>query len=802
MSYVGQSMKRFEDPRLVTGKGTFVGDLTLSDMLHAAVLRSQHAHARLRDVDVVAAGAVPGVVTVLTGADIAGVLPGLPTRAMTGERAVDALQAPEYPLLPHDKVCYVGQPIAVVVAHDPYVARDAVGLITVDYEPLVPILDPDAAAREDAAVIHAALGTNVAMRLRQRAGDLEGALAQADHVVRQRYVVQRIVPAPLETRGVLAQYQPQEDLLTVWNATQAPHRVKHFLVHLLQRPEQTVRVIAPDVGGSFGVKDCLFPEDVLIPYLAMRLRRPVKWIEERRENMLAYHGRGHSLDIEAAVRRDGVLLGIGVRVVADIGAYFLLTTPSAPFNVCRRIIGPYHIPAISIELAGVLTNKTPTGAYRGTGSPEAAFCIERTMDLIAHDLELDPAEVRRRNFIPPDAFPYQAATGLTYDSGNYAQGMERALELLDYPHWRTRARQQKPDEPLIGIGLATFLKSSGAAGDHRIESAEVTITPSGDIIIYTGISPHGQGSETSFAQIVADVLGVHPAQVRVRHSDTALFPFGEGTSASRGLIVGGSAVYAVVQEARQHLAHLAAELLACAAENISFQNGRAFHRHKPEEQLTFAQLVAAASSRAHGSVEGRAALNEAALRRRSRGERAKTPSADAVAPERGLVFSGTYTLPGAPFSFGAHAVVVEVSRETGQVTILRYVGIHDCGRIVNPRLVEGQIIGGIAQGLGQALSEDVVYSPEGQPLTGSLLDYALPKAHEVPPFILETLEVPSPTNPLGAKGIGSVSTVPAPAAVANAVLDALAGFGVRHLDTPLTAEKVWRAMQGGGTCAK
>jgi carbon-monoxide dehydrogenase large subunit len=770
MSYVGQSMKRFEDPRLVAGKGTFVGDLTFPDMLHAAVLRSQHVHARLRSVDVAAARAVPGVVTVLTGADIASVLPGIPTRAMTGERAVEALQAPEYPLLAHDKVCYVGQPIAVVVAHDLYIARDALELITVDYEPLVPVLDPGAAARDNAPVIHAAMGTNVAMRLRQRAGDLEGALAQADRIVRQRYVVQRIVPAPLETRGVLAQYQPEEDLLTVWNATQAPHRVKHFLVHLLQRPEQTVRVIAPDVGGSFGVKDCLFPEDVLIPYLAIRLRRPVKWIEERRENMLAYHGRGHSLDIEAAVRRDGVLLGIRVYVVADIGAYFLLTTPSAPFNVCRRIIGPYHIPAISIELAGVLTNKTPTGAYRGTGSPEAAFCIERTMDLIAHDLELDPAEVRRRNFIPPDAFPYQAATGLTYDSGNYAQGMERALELLDYPHWRARARQQKPDEPLIGVGLATFLKSSGAAGDHRIESAEVTITPSGDIIVYTGISPHGQGSETSFAQIVADELGVHPAQVRVRHSDTALFPFGEGTSASRGLIVGGSAVYAVVQETRQRLAHLASELLACTAEDIDFENGRAFNRHKPEEQLTFAQLVATASSRAHVSVEA----------------------------ERGLVVSGTYTLPGAPFSFGAHAVVVEVSRETGQVTILRYVGVHDCGRIVNPRLVEGQIIGGIAQGLGQALTEDVVYSPEGQPLTGSLLDYALPKAQDIPLLILETLEVPSPTNPLGAKGIGSVSTVPAPAAVANAVLDALAGFGVRHLDTPLTAEKVWRAMRGMG----
>jgi carbon-monoxide dehydrogenase large subunit len=515
------------------------------------------------------------------------------------------------------------------------------------------------------------------------------------------------------------------------------------------------------------VKDCLFPEDVLIPYLAMRLRRPVKWSEGRRDNMLAYHGRGHTLDIEAAVQRDGVVRGIRVDIVADIGAYFLLTTPSAPFNVCRRILGPYHIPAVEIELRGVLTNKTSTGAFRGTGSPEAAFCIERTLDLIAHDLELDPADVRRRNFIPPEAFPYQAATGLTYDSGNYAQGLERLLELVNYTDWRSRASAQKPGAPLIGIGLATFLKSSGAAGDHRIESAEMTLMPSGEIIVYTGISPHGQGSETAFAQIVADGLGVPPAQVRVRHSDTALCAFGEGTSASRGLIVGGSAVYAAAQQARQHLVHLAAELCACSPEDICLQDALAYNRHQPETQVTFTQLVAAAL-------------------------RAPQTAADA----RGLVFRSTYTLPSAPFSFGAHAVVVEVCRETGQVTILRYAGVHDCGRMVNPRLVEGQIIGGIAQGLGQALSEAMVYSPDGQPLTGSLLDYALPRAPEVPHLILETLEVPSPTNPLGAKGIGSVSTVPAPAAVTNAVLDALARFGVRHLDTPLTAEKIWRAMHG------
>lgn len=763
-------MKRFEDPKLIMGRGAFVDDITLPGMLHAAVLRSPHAHARIRSIDMSEARTLPGVVTILTGSDIAGVLPDIPTRAMTGERAVDELRAPEHPLLAKNKVCYVGQAVAVVVARDPYVAMDAVEHIAVDYEPISPVLDPSEAGQDDAPIIHEALGTNIAMRVRQRAGDLDGAFARADHVIRQRYLVPRLAPAPLETRGVIAHYQPEEELLTVWNSTQAAQRVKHYLSRLLNWPEEMLRVIAPDVGGSFGVKDCIFPEDVLIPYLSLRLTRPVKWVEERRENMLAYHGRGMSLDIEAAVRRDGAILGMRVHIVADIGAYFLLTTSSAPFNACRRITGPYHIPAVSLELMGAVTNKTPTGAYRGTGSPEAAFCMERTLDLIARDLGLDPAEVRRRNFIPPDAFPYQSATGLTYDSGDYAQGLDRALELLDYANWREKARQRKPDEPILGIGLATFTKSSGAAGDHRIESARVTVEPSGQITVYTGISPHGQGNATSFAQIVADALGVHPSQVQVQHGDTAIVSEGEGTSASRGLIVGGSAVYAVLQEARQKITLIASQLLACPAEDVAFQDGRVFNRQRPDAQLTFPQLAAAAYA---------GELLPAGV-------------------DKGLDFRGRYTLPEAPISFGAHAVVVEVDRETGEVKILRYVGVHDCGRIINPRLVEGQILGGIAQGIGQALTESMVYSPEGQPLTGTLLDYAIPKAHEVPQLILDTLEIPSPTNPLGAKGIGSVSTVPAPAAVANAVLDALSSFSVRHLDTPLTAEKIWRAMQGAG----
>jgi len=424
-----------------------------------------------------------------------------------------------------------------------------------------------------------------------------------------------------------------------------------------------------------------------------------------------------------------------------------------------------------VEVRGVYTNKPPTGAYRGAGGPEAAFCMERTVDLIAHDLHLDPAEVRRRNFIPPEAFPYTTPTGLTYDSGNYEKGLDRALALAEYARWREQARQQRhPAEPLLGVGLATVVKASGAYGDYRTEQAQVVIDAAGHIVAHTGVSPHGQGSETTFAQIVADELGVSPAEVQVLHGDTAQFPSGQGTAASRGLTVGGSALYAVLQQARQKLSRIASHLLQCPAEELTFQGGRVFHRTNLEQNVAFSELAAAA-------------YNKERL----------PPGVEA-----GLAFSGTYTLPGNPYAFGAHVVVVEVDRETGAITLLRYVAVHDCGRIINPKLVEGQMHGGIAQGIGQALTEGIVYSPEGQLLTGSLLDYAIPTAATVPQLILETMETPSPTNPLGVKGIGELPTVAAPAAVTNAVLDALSRLGVRHIDTPLTPEKIWRALHSEG----
>ena len=759
MIYLGRSIKRFEDARLVIGDGVFIDDIKLPDMLHAAVVRSVHAHARIRSINVVDAIELDGVVEVLTGADLAGKLPDLPIRPM-GDRSVDEFNPPEHPVLAQDKVCYVGQPVAVVVAKNPYLARDGAELVAVDYEPLTPVVNPVDAANEDVPVIHPHLGTNVAMRSVQEGGDIEKAFAQAAHIVRQRYEIPRLAPSSMETRGVIGNYDASGDLLTVWDSTQAPNQIKRYLAQMLGRSEESIRVVAPDVGGSFGIKDCMFSEDVLMPFLALRLQKPVKWVEDRQENLITYHGRGMSLDVEVAVDKKGVILGISASILADIGAYFYFTTPFPLFNAARRITGPYDVPAVRVDLLGVITNKTPVAAYRGTGSPEAAFCIERTLDLIAKDLGLDPAEIRRSNYISKDAFPYKSCTGNMYDSGDYLLALDRALELVEYSAWQEKIKQRRPGDPYLGVGLATFIKSSGAGGEHRVESARVRIDSSGQIDVYTGVSPHGQGTETTFAQIAAETLGVDPSQVRVHHSDTAIYPHGIGTSASRGLIIGGSAVQLALQEAREKLAGFASKIFSCPAADIKFSDGGVFDLHHPDTKIPFEKLAGM---------------------------------------ESGLDFEHEYTLPQSPVSFGAHAVVVEVDQDTLALKILRYVGVHDCGQIINPMIVEGQIHGGIAQGIGQALTESIVYSEEGQPLTGSLMDYALPRSTMIPDLTLDTIDTISPTNPLGAKGIGSVSTVPSPAAIANAVMNAISPSGVRHIDAPYTPERLWRAIREHGT---
>ena len=732
MAYTGQSLRRFEDHRLLTGASSYVDDLQLPGMLHAMVLRSPHAHARITAIDTAAASRVPGVVAVFTANDFADVIENLPTRTNTD---ADHVQPPPHPVLAQGKTAYVGQAVAIVVADSSASARDCLEQVQVGYEPLPAIVDPVEAAEENAPLLHQHLGSNIALRTVNAGGDLDAAFDQADRVVSQRYQVQRLAPAPLEPRGVLADYQQDRDRLTVWDSTQHPHEIREHLVDLLHRPERGIRVIAPDVGGGFGEKGCFFPEEAAIPHISILLGRPVKWVEDRHENMVAFHGRGYTVDLDAAVKDDGTLLGIKVSVLADLGAFFFLSTPTVPVLTSHRLAGPYLTPAMSVEVRGAVTNKPPTGAYRGAGGPEAAFCMERTMDLIAAELGMDPADVRKKNFIPPDQFPHETPTGITYDSGIYAKALDRALEMSDYQSWRQRSQQtrQTPQagQPLIGVGLATVVKGSGARGNRLTDHARVIIQADGQVTMHTGVSPHGQGTETTFAQMTADELGVTPADVRVLHSDTDVLPDGGGTSGSRGLIAGGNALYHVLEEAREKLLTIASHLLGCPVEDVTLLNGNAFNRENPQQEVPFARVAAAAYD-----------------------EELLPPGV-----EPALDFVGSHTLPQSPYAFGAHVAVVEVSPENGAVKILNYIGVHDAGKIINPLLAEGQVQGAIAQGIGQALWEGMEYTPEGQPLTGSLMDYVLPKSSNMPDLELDTVETLSDLTPWGLKGIGELPTL-------------------------------------------
>ena len=770
-TYTGQSIKRFEDHRLLTGQSSYVDDMTRPRMLHALIIRSPHGHARIRSIDASAALALPGVAAVVTSQDIADIAV-LPTRESAD---ADELNPPRHPALAVDKACYAGQPVAIVLAENIYTAEDAVELVNIDYEILPAVIDPREATSEGAPVIHEQFGSNIVLRTVNAGGDLDGAFAEADCVISQRFDVQRVAPAPMEPRGLLAEYDPSASsgqaagLLTVWDSTQHPHEIREHLARLLERPLESVRVACPDVGGGFGEKGCFFPEELAIPYLAMKLGRPIKWVESRQENMLCFHGRGHSIDMEAAAQSDGTLLGIRVKVTADLGAYFFMSTPTVPILTSHRLTGPYRTPAMSVEVVGVATNKSVTGAYRGAGGPEAAFCMERAVDLVAQELGLDPADVRRRNFIAPDAFPYETPTGIIYDSGEYAAVFERSLEMSGYREWRERSRQQSDDTgALIGVGIATVVKGSGAKVTFLEEHARCIVGPDGDVEVHTGISPHGQGTETTFAQVVADQLGIAPGDVRVRHSDSAILPHGGGTSASRGVIAGGTVLYNVVQEAREKLITVAGHLLDCPSGEVDLTEGRAVDRNNPSRSVPFAQLAAAAH-------------NEELL-----------PPGE----EPGVDFDGSNVLSRSPYAFGSHVAVVEVSRENGAIKILHYTGVHDSGKVINPMLYDGQIHGAIAQGIGQALWEGMVYDSTGQPLSGSLMDYVMPKSIDLPDFDLDsTYETPSPITALGVKGIGELPTLAAPVAIANAVMDALSSAGVKHIDTPLTPEKVWQALQ-------
>jgi len=763
---IGADVRRREDPALVQGAGRFVDDLAPPRLVFASVLRSPHAHARLRRLDTMRAAAIPRVVRVITARDVDGTVDPEPAVGIP-----PAARRPARPLLARDVVRYVGEPVAVVVAEDRYVAADACEQIEAEYDPQPAVSDLDAALAPRAPRVHAQFPDNVALTWGWSEGDVDGAFARAHTVDRLRVKNQRLAGVALEPRGCVAEFRG--GMLTVWAGTQTPHRLRSGLAQILRLPESAVRVIAPDVGGGFGCKISFYADEALCAWAAMRTGRPVKLVLTRREDFLATtQGRGQINDVEAAVARDGTVLALRARTVADLGAYLEILTPYAGMLTGRLLTGPYRIPAARYELTSVFTNAMATAPYRGAGRPEATYLLERTMDAIARSCGLDPAEVRRRNLIRPEEFPYRAPSGLVYDSGQYEAALDRALAMVDYKRFRDLQRRARDDGRHLGIGFSTFMETAGVGPSKTTpipgwESATVRVETSGKITVLTGTSPHGQGLETAFAQIVADRLGVAMDDVAVLHGDTAIVAAGVGTFGSRSIAVGAPALVASVDKVLDKARRIAAALLEAGADDIVVDRGRFVVRGVPDRATTLADVAAAAWS----------------------------VKALPASMEPGLEATTVWDPPNFTFPSGTHIAVVDVDLESGAVRLLRVVAVDDCGRVINPLLVEGQIHGGLAQGIGQALWEHMAYDDLGQCLTASLMDYAVPKADALPSWELDRIETPSPVNPLGVKGCGEAGTIGSTPAVVNAVIDALAPLGVTHLDMPLTAPRVWSAIQ-------
>lgn len=767
--YVGQKVLRKEDPRLLAGRGQFVDDLHLPHTAHLIFLRSPHAHAKIRRLDITRAESLHGVIEILTGEDVREELGTVPFMA----RLPDLRVPPHYPLAV-GRVRYVGEPVAAVVAESAYIARDALDLIDVDYDPLPAVTDPEKALQKDSPVIYDEWKSNVAGTYSIVSGNVPKAFRKARRVVKARLVNQRLAPVAMECRAVQASYHPGDRMLTVWSTTQIPHMLRNYLARSLRVPDNRLRVVAIDVGGGFGSKLNIYPEEMLAPYLAMRLGRPVKWAETRRENLAATtHGRDQINNVELALAKDGRILAMRCRTIADIGAYLHLFTAGIPTSTASLANGCYKIPAISFGITEVFTNKMSTDAYRGAGRPEAIYLIERMMDLAARELGLDPSVIRVRNMVKPKEFPYTTVTGSVYDSGNYAGVLAKALKAVDYKGLRAQQARWRKQHRLLGIGIASYVEicGTGPASDRPPgggwESATVRIETSGNVTVLTGSSPHGQGGETSFAQIVADGLGISVDDIVVVHGDTVAMPSGIGTFGSRNTAVGGAAVYLSAQKLKQKMTAIAARLLDATPASIVWRNGKLAVKGRSRKWVSFDDVVKAAY-RARDLPRGM---------------------------EPGLEATSYFSPPEYTYPFGAHVCVVEVDAHTGEVRFLRYVAVDDCGRVINPMLVEGQIHGGIAQGIGQALYEQVVYDESGQLLSGSLMDYAIPKAAQLPRYICDRTETPTDVNPLGVKGVGEAGTIGATPAVVNAVLDALAPYGVRNLDMPLKPEKIWKVLR-------
>jgi aerobic carbon-monoxide dehydrogenase large subunit len=773
---VGQPLRRKEDAHLVTGRTSWTDNLTLPGLLHVAVLRSPMAHARITRVDTAAARQRAGVVAVLSGADMADDFGSLPTAWTVSAD----LKVPSHFPIARDVVRYVGDAVAVVVARDRFAAADALEAVEVDYEPLPAVVDMEAALADGAPLVHEELGTNRCFTYDEQHGDYEATKGRAEVVFRRRYVNQRLIPSAMEPRAVVVDPSGAVDSYTIWSSTQVPHFVRVFMSLVTGVPEHKLRVIAPDVGGGFGSKLDVYAEEAICIALARRLGKPVKWTGSRSEDMQAtIHGRDLIQDVEVAATRDGRMLGLKVDLLADMGAYLQLLTPSIP------LLGRYMYPAIyrfeahSFGCTGVFTTKTPTDAYRGAGRPEATFAIERVVDDLAAELGMDPLELRRRNWITHDQFPFTTVTGLTYDSGNYEAATERAMQLFEYDALRQeQAKRRESQDPVqLGIGTSTYTEMCGLAPSRWLgetgyitggwEFATVRVTPLGKAEVGAGTSPHGQSHVTTFSQLAAEALGVPFEDVEVIVNDTAKVPWGLDTYGSRSLVIGGMAIRKAAEAVVEKGRLVAAGMLEADPADVEFDAGTYRVRGTPEATKTI-QEAAFAAFTAHALPDG----------------------VDPILSAEAAYDPDTFSFP-----HGTHFCAVEVDTETGMTKIRSYVCVDDVGKVVNPLVVEGQLHGGVTQGIAQALFEEAVYDDAGNLVTGTLVDYLVPAAPDVPPFTTDRTETPATTNPMGVKGVGEAGTIASTPAVVNAVVDALRPFGVDDVRMPCTPERVWRAMR-------
>ncbi|HEY0753169.1 MAG TPA: aerobic carbon-monoxide dehydrogenase large subunit [Ktedonobacteraceae bacterium] len=787
--WFGAPVQRLEDPRLLRGKGTYVDDIEPPNLLHAALLRSPHAHAKILSIDVSAALALPGIHLVLTARDLGEVLEPSPLLVPHA-----ALEQPRTQLpLALEEVRYVGEAVAMVVAESRYLAEDALDLIDVDYEPLAVVHSLESAYQE-APLVHADVPGNVAAHLVQQVGDPAAIFASAPHVFQERFLVDRGAAMPMECRGIVAQWDAFEGTLTCWISTQGPIPIRNGLAAIFHLPEHKVRVVAPDVGGGFGTKIMLFyPEEILTPFAARQLGRPVKWIEDRREHFIsANQERSQLHDVEYAFDEQGILLAVRDRFLHDAGAY-------TPYGIIVPIItactlpGPYRLRHYASEFTVLYTNKVPVSPYRGAGRPHAVFVMERIMDRIARELQLDRLDVRSRNFIAPEEFPwdvglvYQDGGPTKYDSGNYQAGLEKLKVLLDYEHFRARQEEARQAGRYLGLGVGCYVEGTGIG---PYEGAKVSVESDGRVYAATGVTTQGQAHATALAQIVADQLGVTPADVMVTTGDTRAFSWGVGTYASRSATVAGSAMHLAALKVREKAKQVAADLFEASPDDIELADGKVFVRDSPQRALTLGQVAISANPLRYSYGENARQLMSMKLAGPRPG-----PALPAERGSPGLEASEYYSPPHGSFASGIHGAIIEVDPRTGMVTFLKYAAVHDCGRLINPLVVEGQVHGGVAQGIGGAFYERLVYDEMGQLLNASFMDYLLPTAAEVPSIAVDHVETPSPLNPLGVKGAGEAGVIPVPALFASALDDALSSLGMRIREMPLHPCRLYELIQ-------